>query len=47
MQQELQNHVEEYKKNNRKRSVWRKIVQGLACCVVFCTTYALICLQLP
>ncbi len=42
MQQELREHVDEYKKNNRKRGVWRKIVQGLACCVVFCTTYALI-----
>ena len=42
MQQELRDHVNEYKKNNRKKSVWRKVVQGLACCVVFCTTYALI-----
>lgn len=42
MQQELRDHVDEYKKNNRKKSLWRKIVQGLACCVVFCTTYALI-----
>ena len=36
MQQELRDHVNEYKKNNRKKSVWRKVVQGLACCVVFC-----------
>lgn len=42
MGQDLQKNVDEYKKENRKHSVWRRIVLGLACCVVFCTTYALI-----
>ncbi len=42
MGQDLQKNVDEYKKENRKSSVWRRIVLGLACCVVFCTTYALI-----
>lgn len=42
MRQDLQENVNAYKKENRKSSVWRRIVLGLACCVVFCTTYALI-----
>lgn len=42
MQKSFWNDVAEYVKNNRYRSVWRKIVQVLCCIVVFCTTYALI-----
>ena len=42
MQKNFWNDVAEYVKNNRFRSVWRKIAQVLGCVVVFCTTYALI-----
>ncbi len=42
MQESLQNKSEEYIKKNRKKSIWKRVVQILACVVVFCTTYALI-----
>jgi len=42
MQESLQNKSEEYVKKNRKKSIWKRVVQILACVVVFCTTYALI-----
>lgn len=34
--------AEQYTKRHRRRLVWRRVVRGLACVVVFCTTYALI-----
>lgn len=42
MQENLQNKSEEYVKKNRRKSIWKRVVQILACVVVFCTTYALI-----
>lgn len=42
MQSDLLAALESYTKKNRQRRVWRKVVQILACFVVFCTTYALI-----
>ena len=42
MQLDVFKNLEQYTKRNRNRTVWKKIVQFLACCVVFCTTYALI-----
>lgn len=42
MQKELLTVLESYTTKNRRRRGWKKIVQILACCVVFCTTYALI-----
>lgn len=42
MQNELLSKVEQFSKQNKRKSVWRKIVQAMACIVVFCTTYALI-----
>lgn len=34
--------AEQYKKQNKRRRAWQKVVSFLACIVVFCTTYALI-----
>ena len=34
--------TEKYAKRRRQRSTWKKVVMGLGCVVVFCTTYALI-----
>ncbi len=34
--------VQHYRRQNKRRSIWRTLVQLLACLVVFCTTYALI-----
>lgn len=42
MQEKLLQDAEKYKKSNQRRRVWRKLVQIMACVVVFCTTYALI-----
>ena len=42
MQKELLPKVEQFAKQNKRRSVWRKFVRAMACVVVFCTTYALI-----
>ena len=42
MQRYLPPEAELYNKRNHRRSIWKKIVSGLACVVVFCTTYALI-----
>lgn len=42
MQRKHLSEVERYAKQNRRRSIWRKIVGAMACVVVFCTTYALI-----
>ena len=39
------NHLpgaEVYTQQNHRRRIWQKVVGGLACVVVFCTTYALI-----
>ena len=42
MQKILLKEAEQYAKQNQGRRIWRKIVQAMACVVVFCTTYALI-----
>ena len=42
MQKELLPKVEQFAKQNKRRSIWRKLVRAMACVVVFCTTYALI-----
>lgn len=42
MQKALLPLAEKYAKQNKRKSVWRKIVRAMACVVVFCTTYALI-----
>ncbi|MBP3673359.1 MAG: CHAP domain-containing protein [Oscillospiraceae bacterium] len=42
MQRYLPPEAEFYNKQNHRRSIWKKIVSGLACVVVFCTTYVLI-----
>lgn len=42
MQKELLPKVEQFAKQNKRRSIWRKFVRAMACVVVFCTTYALI-----
>ena len=42
MQKILLKEAEQYTKQNQRRRIWRKIVQAMACVVVFCTTYALI-----
>ena len=42
MQRYIPPEAERYGKRNHRRSIWKKIVSGLACVVVFCTTYALI-----
>ena len=34
--------IQRYLKQNRHRSIWRKLVRAMACVVVFCTVYALI-----
>ena len=34
--------IQGYVKQNKQRSIWRKLVRMMACIVVFCTTYALI-----
>ncbi|HHT23901.1 MAG TPA: Cna B-type domain-containing protein [Clostridiaceae bacterium] len=41
MQNELLPHAEQYKEKNRRHKLWRKMISGLACVVVFCTIYAL------
>lgn len=42
MKQNIARDAESYMKNHRKKGRWYKLVTGLACIVVFCTTYALI-----
>lgn len=42
MQNELLTRAEQYQKKHKRRKVWQRIVGGLACVVVFCTSYALI-----
>lgn len=42
MQKETLPEVSGYLARKRRRQIWGKIVSGLACIVVFCTTYALI-----
>lgn len=42
MKQNIARDAENYMKNHRKKGRWYKLVTGLACIVVFCTTYALI-----
>lgn len=42
MQNELLAQAEKYEKKHKRRKLWQRIVSGLACVVVFCTTYALI-----
>lgn len=34
--------IKQYSKKNKHQRAWKKVVQTLACIVVFCTTYALI-----
>ena len=34
--------IQSYVKQNRNRSIWRKLVRSMACVVVFCTVYAMI-----
>lgn len=42
MQPEIRKTAEKFKKQGTKRRLWQRIVSGLTCIVVFCTTYALI-----
>lgn len=42
MQRNLPKSTEQFTKRNHRRRIWKKVVGGLACIVVFCTTYALI-----
>lgn len=42
MKKELLPKAEQYAKQNKRKSIWRKLVRTMACFVVFCTTYALI-----
>ena len=42
MRKKYRNQIEQYVKQNHRRSAWRKFVRVMACIVVFCTTYALI-----
>lgn len=42
MKQKVSRNAEKYMKNHKRKSRWYKLVTGLACVVVFCTTYALI-----
>lgn len=42
MQRDRLPQAEPYTQRNRRRRIWQKVVGGLACAVVFCTTYALI-----
>ena len=42
MQKELLPKAEQFAQQNKRRSIWRKLVRAMACVVVFCTTYALI-----
>lgn len=42
MQPEIRKTAEKFKKQGIKRRLWQRIVSGLTCIVVFCTTYALI-----
>lgn len=42
MQKKLLPEAEQMLKQNTRRRGWRKVVQVMACIVVFCTTYALI-----
>lgn len=42
MQKTFRKEADQYAKQNRRKRIWHKIVQVMACVVVFCTTYALI-----
>lgn len=42
MKENFLQEAEKYTRQNRRRRAWRKLVQVMACVVVFCTTYALI-----
>ena len=42
MQKKHLSVAENYTARNHRRRIWRKIVQAMACVVVFCTVYALI-----
>lgn len=42
MQKKLLSEADSYLARRRRRQIWLKVVGGLACVVVFCTTYALI-----
>ncbi len=42
MKDKLQDRVERYKKGNRKKKVWQRVVTVLAAVAVFCTTYVMI-----
>ena len=42
MHKDMKQKAEPYIKRRHNRSIWKKIVQMMACVVVFCTTYALI-----
>ncbi len=42
LKKELLPKAEQYAKQNKRKSIWRKLVRTMACFVVFCTTYALI-----
>jgi len=38
----IDTRVSEYLKRSRRKSIWKQIVKGMSCVVVFCTVYALI-----
>ena len=42
MQKQLLLQAEQFAQQNKRRSIWRRLVRAMACVVVFCTTYALI-----
>lgn len=42
MQQNLIQKAKNYVTQYKRRNSWKKVVGGLGCAVVFCTTYALI-----
>ena len=42
MQNSTELLIKQYSKKNKHQRAWKKVVQTLACIVVFCTTYALI-----
>ena len=42
MSNSLPRKAEKYRKDHSRYRVWQRFVSGLACAVVFCTTYALI-----
>ena len=42
MNHSISNQLKETRKKHTRRNLWRRVVTGMACVVVFCTVYALI-----